>query len=169
MHSIDSVFSKPGSGASALHNPQSITTLQSSTPSIEGLYTHRWFRKLTLLMCLLSLSGMTDIVFDLSFGDWDLIFMVPSGKKTIANKYGTWSAVNLALVWLFTLICLLLPDNEPALIPTGRRPSTNFLQFPIPESARRWIYTFAWNSVVLILAAGSAAYIWLWGPGYDEF
>ena len=86
-----------------LHN-----TLYGPSQSYEDFYKYPWFHKMNLLMYLLSLAIIGDILYFVSYyGQFSTaVYTQPIGR--LAKKYALWIGFNVALVWIYTLLCVAL-------------------------------------------------------------
>lgn len=83
-------------------------TLYGPSQSYEDFYRYPWFHKIILLIYLLSLTIIGDIVLFVSyFGQFSTaIYTQPI--QPLARKYALWIGFNVALVWIYTLLCVVL-------------------------------------------------------------
>ena len=87
----------------SLHN-----TLYGPSQSYEDFYKYPWFHKINLLMYLLSLTIIGDILYFVSYyGQFSTaVYTQPIGR--LARKYALWIGFNVAIVWIYTLLCVVL-------------------------------------------------------------
>ena len=82
--------------------------LYGPSQSYEDFYKYSWFHKINLLMYLLSLTIIGDILYFVSYsGQFSTaIYTVPI--IPLARRYALWIGFNIALVWIYTLLCVVL-------------------------------------------------------------
>ena len=138
--------------------------------SYEDLYQKRWYRKLLLLIYLLSLAVAGDLVFTFAWlGLINALEYVPL-LSHLAIFYALWFALNLTIIWSYTILCLSLGDLVPSL---GRPGTLSFavqrFRYTISKAQLRCLRTIFWNGLVLLLVGTSVAFdIWYnyyGGPG----
>ena len=83
-------------------------TLYGPSQSYEDFYRYPWFHKMILLIYLLSLTIIGDIMLFVSyFGQFSTaIYTQPA--QSLARKYALWIGFNVALMWIYTLLCVVL-------------------------------------------------------------
>ena len=87
----------------SLHEP-----LYGPSQSYEDFYKYPWFHKTTLLMYLLSLTIIGDILYSVSYSGQFSPAVWTQQFVPLARKYTLWIAFNVALVWLYILLCVAL-------------------------------------------------------------
>ena len=138
--------------------------------SYQDFYQNRWYRKLLLLIYLLSLAVAGDLVFTFAWlGLIESLQYLPL-LSHLAIFYAIWFALNLAIVWLYTILCFSLGDQVPSL----DRPSTlstavKRLGYTISKAQLRCFESIVWNGMILLLVGTSIAfdvwYNWYGVPG----
>ena len=112
-----------------------------------------------LLIYLLSLAVAGDLLVTL--GWYDEIDQLNIGELLpfLAVFYAIWFALDLAIVWLYTIVCISLGD----LIPFLKRPHTiSFavyrFRYTISKAQLRCLRSIFWNCIILLLVGISVAF-----------
>ncbi len=138
--------------------------------SYQDFYQQQWYRKLLLLIYLLSLAVAGDLMVTFAWIDWteDSLRYLPF-LSYVAIFYAIWFSLNLVIVWLYTIVCLSLGG----LVPSLQRPRTvsfalQRLRYKISKTQLRCLQSIFWNAMVLLLVGTSVAfdlrYKWYRGP-----
>ena len=77
----------------------------------------------------------------------------------VAIFYAIWFAINLTIIWSYTIICLSLGD----LVPFLKRPHTiSFavyrFRYTMSKAQLRFLQSIFWNSIILLLVGISVAF-----------
>ena len=83
-------------------------TLYGPSQSYEDFYKYPWFHKIILLMYLLSLTIIGDILYFVSYSGQFSTAVYTQPIVPLARKYALWIGFNVALVWIYTLLCVVL-------------------------------------------------------------
>lgn len=123
-------------------------------------YNPRWLPRATLLICLLSLVVTSHVLYRFEF---ELLEEIQYFFPQLVSIYAIWFALNVGLVWTFTLGCLVFLQDDLGLVLPSQTPSADFFR-PQSTSSRNqtFIHWFAWNITIATLVAVSACFIWLW-------
>ena len=138
--------------------------------SYQDFYQNRWYRKLLLLIYLLSSAVAGDFVFKFAWqGLIKSLENLPLRSRLVIF-YARWFALNLAIIWLYTILCLNLGHLAPSLERTGALSfAVQRLGYTISKAQLRCLRTIFWNGLVLLLVGTSVAfdiwYNWYEGPG----
>ena len=90
-------------------NPYSLhETLYGPSQSYEDFYKYPWFHKIILLMYLLSLTMIGDVLYFVSSSGRFSTAMYTVPFAPLIRKYALWIGLNVALVWLYSLLCVVL-------------------------------------------------------------
>ena len=83
-------------------------TLYGPSQSYEDFYKYSWFHNINLLMYLLSLTIIGDILYSVSYSGKFSTAVYTQPIIPLAKKYALWIGFNVALVWIYTLLCVVL-------------------------------------------------------------
>lgn len=83
-------------------------TLYGPSQSYEDFYRYSWFHKIILLTYILSLTIIGDILYFLSYSGHLSTAIYTQAFVTLARKYALWIGFNTALVWIYSLLCVIL-------------------------------------------------------------
>lgn len=139
-----------GSSANPIYGP---------VQSYQDFYRKYWYRKLVLLIYLLSLVVAGDLLVAFAWYSWIQGLQSVPFLSYIAIFYAIWFALNLAIVWLYTIVCISLGDLIPAL----KRPLTlSFAvyrsRYTISKAQLRCLRSIFWNGIILLLVGISVAF-----------
>lgn len=85
-----------------------LETLYGPSQSYEDFYKYSWFHKIILLMYLLSLTIIRDILYFLSYSGHLSTAIYTQNFVALARKYALWIGFNVALVWIYSFLCVAL-------------------------------------------------------------
>ena len=127
--------------------------------SYQDFYRKYWYRKLVLLIYLLSLVVAGDLLVAFAWYGWIQNLEYMPLLSYIAIFYPTWFAINLTTVWSYTIICLSLGD----LVPSLKRPHTisfavHRFRYTISKAQLRFLQSIFWNGIILLLVGISVAF-----------
>ena len=124
--------------------------------SYQDFYQKRWYRKLLLLKYLLSLAVAGDLLVTFAWLDWTQVALRYSWFLSyVAIFYAVWVTLNIAIVWLYTIVCLSLGD----LVSSVKRPRTvQRLRYTISKAQLRCIQASFWNGMIILLVGTSVAF-----------
>ena len=88
------------------YSPQE--TLYGPSQSYEDFYKYPWFYKIILLMYILSLTIIGDILYSISCSTQLSTAIYTQPFVALAKKYALWIGFNVALLWIYTLLCVAL-------------------------------------------------------------
>lgn len=83
-------------------------TLYGPSQSYEDFYKYTWFHRIILLMYLLSLTIIGDILYFLSYSGHLSTAIYTQSLVALVRKYALWIGFNVALVWIYSLLCVVL-------------------------------------------------------------
>ena len=134
--------------------------VQGQIQHYNDFYEHRWFRKLILLIYGLSLGLAGNMLWQFPYSRG----FQYNDFQSLAPPYVLWLGYDIGVIWIFTTASLFLLYVEPTAGSTGTiSPLERIERRIMPLARSRWIFSAAWN-VLLLLLLGSSA-----GLGYYIF
>ena len=140
------------------HGPNISLPSYGPVQSYQDFYQQRWYRKLILLLYLLSLAVGGNTLVSVPYRDTTVALMYPWSWFNLVESYGSWFALNLGILWIFTVLCLLNRTGQTLELQQTSRISAQLGLRTISKGRWKWISSIAWNGTVALLLGISVAF-----------